>query len=106
MHQSALFGDMGKGGFRERAGVIGGLLDICEAGSGMFEARLRESAVIVASGDPEHDLCHAMVKAGLPNGEIQFWRGATPSISFRSVRRAGGFRIGLGERFPSAWGRP
>jgi hypothetical protein len=27
------------------------------------------------SRDPEHDLCDAMIKARLPDGSIQFWRG-------------------------------
>jgi hypothetical protein len=76
--------------------------DIREAAErdGTFEACLRDSQIAIISRDPEHDLCFAMVKAGLPDGEIQFWRGATPSLRYRSVHRTAGYRIGLGEDFP------
>lgn len=71
-----------------------------EARNGAFVAELRDAGVIVVTRDPEHDLCHAMVRAGLADGPIQFWRGATPSLRFKSVHRAAGLRIELGEHYP------
>jgi hypothetical protein len=67
---------------------------------GIFEARLRSSTIFVRGADPEHALCYAMTQVGLPDGEIQFWRGATPTLPFRSVHRTGEYRIELGDRFP------
>jgi hypothetical protein len=67
---------------------------------GILAAILRGHAISVRSADPEHDLCHAMLRAGLPDAEIQFWRGAIPTLRFRSVHRAAQWRIELGDRFP------
>jgi hypothetical protein len=74
--------------------------DICEAGEGTFAATLREPAISVTSRDPEHDLCHAIVKQCLTDGPIQFWRGTTPSLNDRSVHRAASYRIEMGDEFP------
>src|SRR5580765_1078678 len=71
-----------------------------EARDGTFLAVLRQGLLEVVSRDPEHDLCHAMVQAGLADGPIQFYRVAIPTLMFRSVRRAAGKRIELGEKFP------
>ena len=71
-----------------------------ETRDGMFEARFRDRSIIVVSREPEHDLCDAMIKARLPDGSIQFWRGEIQSISFKSVHRAAGVRFELGEKFP------
>jgi hypothetical protein len=64
--------------------------DIVEtaARNGIFRATLRGSAPI------------AMVSAGLPDGSIQFWRGSTPSLLYRSVHRTAGYRVELGAGFP------
>ena len=67
---------------------------------GTFCAALRESSVNVVSRDPEHDLCAAMVDAGLPDGPIQFWRNAMPTLRFKSVHTAARYRISMGETFP------
>jgi hypothetical protein len=67
---------------------------------GTFVAVLREAAITTTGPDPEHDLCHAMVGARLPDGGIQFWRGTTPSLFYRSVHRTAGYRVKLGESFP------
>ena len=75
--------------------------DIADTGErGLFMAQLRGNPVIVVDGDPEHALCHAMVHAGLQDGPIQFYRAGVPSISFRSMHRAAGMRITLGDEFP------
>lgn len=52
------------------------------------------------SADPEHDLCHAFVKAGFPDGPIQFWRDGKPSLFHPSIHRMARVRIELGEKFP------
>lgn len=67
---------------------------------GTFSAVLREPSMNVVSRDPEHDLCAAMVDAGLTDGPIQFWRNATPTVRFKSVHRSAAYRIEMGERFP------
>lgn len=67
---------------------------------GIFEARLRSSPVAVPSADPEHHLCHAMLQAGLVDGEIQFWHGATPTLRFRSAHGAAKYRTSLANDFP------
>lgn len=67
---------------------------------GTHEAVLRNHGIAVRSPDPEHDLCFAMVMAGLRDGAIQFCRGATPTLRFRSVHRAARCRAELGDRFP------
>lgn len=54
----------------------------------------------VISADPEHDLCHAFVKAGFPDGPIQFWRDGKPSLFHPSIHRMARVRIKLGESFP------
>ena len=76
--------------------------DIHEAPNrdGNFVAALRGAEITTAGRDPEHDLCHAMVAAGLPDGGIQFWRGSTPSLFYRSVHQAARLRIEIGETFP------
>jgi hypothetical protein len=77
--------------------------DLAEAKrrNGTFTATLRGNpALIVTSPNAEHDLCDAMLNAGLPDGPIQFWRGDTPSLRFPSVHRAAGFRIELGDDCP------
>ena len=77
--------------------------DIIEAAArdGSFMATLREPPITATgTADPEHAICFAMVAADLPDGEIQFWRGTTPTLLFRSVHRAAGYRIGLGADFP------
>jgi hypothetical protein len=71
-----------------------------EARDGTFHAVVRELPLEVVSRDPEHDLCRAMVLAGLADGPIQFWRGQTPSLMYRSVHRTAGYRIELSDSFP------
>ena len=68
--------------------------------NGFFDAALRGSDLQVHSRDPEYELCFEMLKAGLPEGPIQFWRGTTPTISFKSVHRAAKWRVTLGDEFP------
>ena len=68
--------------------------------NGTFDARLRGSTIAVRSRDPEHDLCHAIFRAALPDGSIQFWRGQAPSLLFKSVHLTAQFRIELGEHCP------
>lgn len=67
---------------------------------GTFRATLHEQPIEIVSRDPEHDLCHAIVNAGLADGPIQFWSGATPSLRYRSVHTTAAKRIELGEKFP------
>ena len=67
---------------------------------GTFYALLREPSMNVVSRDPEHDLCAAMVDAGLPDGPSQFWRNETPTLRFKSVHTAARYRISMGETFP------
>lgn len=76
--------------------------DLRETDGGFFDAKLRDSDIAVRSRDPEHDLCHEMVKAGLPNGCIQFWRGAgrTPSMFAASIQAMAVNRITMGDEFP------
>lgn len=74
--------------------------DIAQGTKGNFLAKLRNSPISIVSADPEHDLCHAMVKSGLPDGTIQFWRGNTPSLFYPSVSRAAKVRISQGRSFP------
>jgi hypothetical protein len=73
---------------------------ICAMGRGLFGAVLDRSGIAVTSVNAEYDLCYAIKQAGLPDGPIQFFRGTTPSISFRSVHRAAGWRIATGDEFP------
>jgi len=47
----------------------------------------------VTSRDPEHALCRALVAAGVVDGPVQFYRGETPSLSFRSIYRAAQWRV-------------
>jgi hypothetical protein len=68
--------------------------------NGTFRATLHETPLEIVSRDPEHDLCHAMVEAGLADGPIQFWRRETPSLIYRSVHRTASKRVELGEKFP------
>jgi|ERR1700686_3158130 len=71
------------------------------ARDGRFVASLVDaSGLAVTSANAEHDLCFAMVRAGLLDGSIQFWWGSTPSIFFASVHRAAKWRHSLGEGFP------
>jgi hypothetical protein len=70
------------------------------ARDGTFRAVLREVSIEVVSRDPEHDLCRAVIRAGLADDPIQFWRSGVSSLTFHSVHRAAGQRIELGEKFP------
>ena len=76
--------------------------DIVEtaARNGILRRRCGAAPITATGPDPEHDLCFAMVTAGLPDGEIQFWRGSTPSLLYRSVHRTAGYRVELGADFP------
>src|SRR3954470_22072719 len=69
--------------------------DIIEtaARNGTLTATLRESPITATGPDPEHDLAFAMVQAGLQDGAIQFWRGSTPSLLYRSVHRTARYRV-------------
>jgi hypothetical protein len=74
--------------------------DLGDLGGGSHEASLWNTELSVRSPDPEYDLCFAMVRAGLPDGEIQFWRHTTPTLRFRSVHQTAQYRVELGGRFP------
>lgn len=75
--------------------------DITPLGSALIHAVLRFHPIVVhRSPDPEHDLCFEILKAGLPDGAIQFWRGTTSSLRFGSVHKTAGYRIALGDHFP------
>ena len=63
------------------------------------------AGLVVVSSDPEHDLCHAMTQAGLPDGPIQFWRDWQRTLWHPSVHRMGRQRITLGESFPKRFKR-
>jgi hypothetical protein len=52
--------------------------------------------------DPEYDMAKALIDAGHPDGPCQFYRDYVPSTSFRSILRASGYKVSLGERFPYA----
>jgi len=75
-------------------------IDISEAGEGRFQARCRETGTETTSHDPEHDIAFALVRVGLPDGRMQTWRSKTPSLLYRSMHRAAGRRIELGEHCP------
>lgn len=77
-------------------------VEMREPRNGTFRATLRGHFEIQTrwTPDPEHDLCFAMVRAGLPDGEIQFWRGTTPALRFKSVHKAARYRVALGNGFP------
>src|ERR1043165_7397946 len=53
-----------------------------EERNGAFRATLHEVPLAVVSRDPEHDLCHAMVEAGLGDGpnSILAWECAKPDV--------------------------
>lgn len=76
--------------------------DIAEhpARDGTFTGTLRGASITATGADPEHDLAFSMMAAGLPDGSIQFWRGPTPTLLFRSVHRTAGYRIKFGDSFP------
>ena len=74
--------------------------DITECSGGRFKVTARGFDLEIVSSDPEHDFCLALVRRGLPDGPIQFWRGETPSISFKSVLRASAQQISRGNEFP------
>jgi hypothetical protein len=75
-------------------------IDITEAGQGRFRAVCRSTGLETISANAEHDICHLLTQAGHPDGPVQFWRGATPSLSHRSIYRMGRHRIELGDNFP------
>jgi hypothetical protein len=58
----------------------------------------------IISVDPEHDLCHAMAEAGVPDGPIQFYRDGMPTLSHPSVHRWGARQISMGKSYP--WQTP
>jgi hypothetical protein len=74
--------------------------DVMEHEAGKFLATLRGHKIRAISSDPEHDLCYAMAQAFMTDGPIQFWRGSTPSLLYRSVHKAAQYRIKLGDSFP------
>ena len=73
---------------------------ILALGRCVFWAKLDGTGISVDSVNAEYDLCHEMNQAGLPDGPIQFYRGTMRTISFRSVHRAAGWRVEVGDRFP------
>jgi len=75
-------------------------VDIEAADNGSFRARCRETQTEIISPDPEHDICKALADLRQPDGPIQTWRGKTPSLLYRSMHRAAGLRIELGEHCP------
>ena len=76
--------------------------DIVETASrdGTFVTTLHGPPITASEPDPEYSLCHAIAEAGLPDGAIQFWRGTTRSLFYRSAYRAAGHRIGMGGDYP------
>jgi hypothetical protein len=75
-------------------------IHVFEPSDGRHVAILRGSDIGVCSANAEHDLMFEMTKAGLPDGSIQFWRGTTPTLSYKSVHRAGAWRVELGQQEP------
>jgi hypothetical protein len=78
------------------------LCDIAEspARDGTFTATLRDCDIKTTGRDPEHDICRALIEAGLPDRPIQFYRNGTRSLRFASVHRTGLVRVEMGETFP------
>ena len=58
------------------------------------------NGVMVTSTDPEHDFCHELTKAGLPDGPVTFCRNGTPTLTHSSIHAMGKRRIELGLTFP------
>lgn len=75
-------------------------VDITDAGQGRFRSVCRSTGLEIISANAEHDFCHLITEAGHPDGPVQFWRGATPSLSHPSIYRMGRHRIELGDHFP------
>jgi hypothetical protein len=73
-----------------------------EERDGVFIARCRETGTEVSARNPENDIAAALVEAG-HEGVMQTWRDTTtPSLFYRSLHRAAGRRIELGNSFPLA----
>lgn len=75
-------------------------IEITEADGGHFHARCRETGTEIESANPEHDLCHALVKAEWGDRPVQFWTGGMRTLSHSSMFVMAGLRIELGETFP------
>ena len=62
----------------------------------LFNAVCRETGDrIERSADPEHDMARVITGRGLPDGEMQTWRGNTPSVLFASVHHASHYSVGF-----------
>ncbi len=59
-----------------------------------------EIEVSVSGPDPEYLMCHEIKKLNMTDDCIQFYRGETPSLFFKSVYKAADYRIELGNRYP------
>jgi len=65
-------------------------IDITEspARDGTFSAICRENGhVVPRSANPEQAMARVLVVAGCPDGQMQTWRGTTPSLLYKSIAR-------------------